>query len=128
MEPYSIATNRQLSPLHPIFKLLHPHFRYTLEINAAARQSLISADGVIEKSFLPGRYAMEMSSVFYGQKWRFDNEGLPQELISRFVPLVKSESVFLRSVKWLSTFSELSVLESTEMHTNMLKSDVRGVF
>lgn len=83
VEPYVIAANRQLSPMHPIFKLLHPHFRYTLEINAAARQSLICADGVIEKSFLPGKYAMEMSSAFYGAKWRFDQQGLPQELIAR---------------------------------------------
>ncbi|CAM6105304.1 unnamed protein product [Calypogeia fissa] len=85
VEPYVIAANRQLSQLHPILKLLQPHFRYTMEINAAARQSLISAGGVIEKSFLPGQFAMEMSSAIYGAKWRFVDEALPQELISRGV-------------------------------------------
>ena len=48
MEPYIIAANRQLSDMHTIYKLLHPHFRYTLEINARARQSLVNAGGIIE--------------------------------------------------------------------------------
>ncbi|CAH2042005.1 unnamed protein product, partial [Thlaspi arvense] len=43
-EPYIIATNRQLSAMHPIYRLLHPHFRYTMEINALAREALINAD------------------------------------------------------------------------------------
>ncbi|KAK8310339.1 hypothetical protein V6Z12_D02G180800 [Gossypium hirsutum] len=59
MEPYIIATHRQLSSMHPIYKLLHPHMRYTLEINALARQSLINGGGIIEASFSPGKYAME---------------------------------------------------------------------
>lgn len=82
-EPVVIATYRQLSALHPISKLLHPHLRYTMEINAAARQSLIAANGVIESTFTPGRYAMEMSAVVYGAFWRFDKEALPEDLIAR---------------------------------------------
>ncbi|CAL5423829.1 unnamed protein product [Camellia sinensis] len=50
-EPYIIASNRQLSAMHPIYKLLHPHFRYTMEINALARQALINAGGIIETCF-----------------------------------------------------------------------------
>lgn len=71
-----------MSPMHPIYKLLEPHMRYTLEINALARQSLINADGVIEASFTPGRYSMEMSAAAY-KKWRFDLEGLPADLVRR---------------------------------------------
>lgn len=82
-EPYVIATYRQLSALHPISKLLHPHLRYTMEINAAARQSLIAANGVIEGTFTPGKYAMEMSGVVYDLLWRFDQEALPEDLIRR---------------------------------------------
>ncbi|MED6211808.1 hypothetical protein PIB30_077059, partial [Stylosanthes scabra] len=82
-EPYVIATNRQLSVMHPIYKLLHPHFRYTLEINALAREALINADGTIESTFAPGKYAMEISSAVYDQLWRFDMEALPEELIRR---------------------------------------------
>lgn len=82
-EPYIIAAHRQLSEMHPIYRLLHPHFRYTMEINALARQYLVNAKGIIETSFFPGKYSMELSSVVYDQEWRFDNEALPKDLINR---------------------------------------------
>ncbi|KAI3791338.1 hypothetical protein L2E82_05102 [Cichorium intybus] len=82
-EPYIIASNRQLSAMHPIYRLLHPHFRYTMEINALARESLINCAGIIESSFSPGKYSIELSSVAYGQLWRFDKEALPEDLIRR---------------------------------------------
>ncbi|XP_020154784.1 lipoxygenase 2.2, chloroplastic [Aegilops tauschii subsp. strangulata] len=83
VEPYIIAANRQLSRMHPIYQLLHPHFRYTMEINAQARQMLIDAGGIIESAFSPGRYCMELSSVAYDKFWRFDMEALPEDLIRR---------------------------------------------
>ncbi|GAV69080.1 Lipoxygenase domain-containing protein/PLAT domain-containing protein [Cephalotus follicularis] len=82
-EPYIIAANRQLSAVHPIYRLLHPHFRYTMEINALAREALINAGGIIESSFTPGKYSMEISSAAYDLQWRFDQEALPADLISR---------------------------------------------
>ncbi|KAB2613081.1 linoleate 13S-lipoxygenase 3-1 [Pyrus ussuriensis x Pyrus communis] len=82
LEPFILAAHRQLSAMHPIFKLLDPHMRYTLEINALARQSLISADGVIESCFTPGRYAMEISASAY-KTWRFDHQSLPADLVQR---------------------------------------------
>jgi len=83
MEPYIIAANRQLSAMHPIYRLLHPHFRYTMQINANAREQLINAGGIIESTFAPGKYCMEISSVVYDTAWRFDLEALPADLISR---------------------------------------------
>ncbi|KAK1683493.1 hypothetical protein QYE76_044341 [Lolium multiflorum] len=83
MEPFIIAAHRQMSAMHPIFKLLKPHMRYTLKINALARQILINGDGVIESGFTPGRYCMEMSSYAYDNLWRLDQEGLPADLIRR---------------------------------------------
>ncbi|KAL6563974.1 hypothetical protein OROHE_005214 [Orobanche hederae] len=82
-EPYIIATNRQLSAMHPIYRLLHPHLRYTMEINALARAALINANGIIETSFSPGKYSMELSSVAYDKLWQFNLEALPADLISR---------------------------------------------
>ncbi|KAL8138588.1 hypothetical protein V2J09_004589 [Rumex salicifolius] len=82
LEPFILAAHRQMSAMHPIYKLLEPHMRYTLEINALARQALINADGVIEASFTPGRYSMEMSAAAY-KNWRFDLEGLPADLVRR---------------------------------------------
>ncbi|KAJ9558916.1 hypothetical protein OSB04_013530 [Centaurea solstitialis] len=90
-EPYIIATNRQLSKMHPIHNLLHPHFRYTMEINGLAREALINYNGTIEACFSPGKYSIELSSVLYDQQWRFDHEALPADLIARsgFAPRVK---------------------------------------
>ncbi|KAL7151785.1 hypothetical protein ABFS83_04G054200 [Erythranthe nasuta] len=82
-EPYVIATNRQLSAMHPIYRLLHPHLRYTMEINALAREALINANGAIESSFSPGKYSIELSSVAYDQLWQFNLEALPADLIYR---------------------------------------------
>lgn len=83
VEPYVIATNRQLSALHPIYRLLKPYLRYTMKINALAREELINADGIIESTFSPGKYCMEISSAAYRDSWRFDTEGLPADLIKR---------------------------------------------
>ncbi|KAI3822897.1 hypothetical protein L1987_10498 [Smallanthus sonchifolius] len=82
-EPYIIATNRHLSQMHPIRRLLLPHFRYTMQINALARLILINAEGIVESIFFPGKYAMQVSSDVYDQLWRFDHQALPADLISR---------------------------------------------
>ncbi|XP_065880090.1 lipoxygenase 3, chloroplastic-like [Euphorbia lathyris] len=82
IEPFIIAAHRQLSIMHPIYKLLHPHMRYTLNINAEARESLINAGGIIESFFAPAKYSMDISSAAY-RNWRFDMEGLPADLLRR---------------------------------------------
>ncbi|KAK7262558.1 hypothetical protein RJT34_30132 [Clitoria ternatea] len=82
-EPYIIAANRQLSAMHPIYRLLHPHFRYTMEINALARESLINANGIIETSFTPGKHSVLLSSIAYDKQWQFDLQALPNDLINR---------------------------------------------
>ncbi|CAJ1933281.1 unnamed protein product [Sphenostylis stenocarpa] len=82
-EPYIIATNRQLSVMHPIYRLLHPHFRYTMEINALAREALINANGIIESSFTPGKHSVLLSSIVYDKHWQFDLQSLPKDLIHR---------------------------------------------
>ncbi|KAI3810542.1 hypothetical protein L1987_20160 [Smallanthus sonchifolius] len=82
IEPFVIATNRQLSVLHPIYKLLHPHFRDTMNINASARNILISSGGVLERTFFTGRYSIELCSKIY-KNWVFPNQALPRDLILR---------------------------------------------
>ncbi|XP_037348584.1 polyunsaturated fatty acid (12S)/(13S)-lipoxygenase, epidermal-type-like [Talpa occidentalis] len=47
-EVIAVATMRRLPSLHPIYKLLIPHFRYTMEINTLARSTLVSEWGIFD--------------------------------------------------------------------------------
>ncbi|WVZ98236.1 hypothetical protein U9M48_043701 [Paspalum notatum var. saurae] len=82
VEPFIIATKRQLSAMHPINKLLEPHFKDNMQINTLARSILLSAGGILERTMYPGKYAMEMSSAIYSE-WRFTEQALPNELVKR---------------------------------------------
>uniref|UniRef100_UPI0037E842FB hydroperoxide isomerase ALOXE3-like n=1 Tax=Semicossyphus pulcher TaxID=241346 RepID=UPI0037E842FB len=46
-EVYTVATLRSFPVIHPIYKLLFPHFRYTLHINTAGRTSLFGPEGAL---------------------------------------------------------------------------------
>lgn len=48
-EVITIATMRCLPSIHPIFKLIIPHLRYTLEINVRARNGLVSDLGIFDQ-------------------------------------------------------------------------------
>ncbi|CAJ2663559.1 unnamed protein product [Trifolium pratense] len=84
VEPFIIATNRNLSVVHPIYKLLLPHYRNTMNINANARNILINAEGIIESQYLLGNYSMQLSADVY-KDWVFTEQGLPNDLIKRGV-------------------------------------------
>uniref|UniRef100_A0A6Q2WSW1 Arachidonate 12-lipoxygenase n=1 Tax=Esox lucius TaxID=8010 RepID=A0A6Q2WSW1_ESOLU len=49
VEVFCVATKRQLPAVHPIYKLLAPHLRYTLEINCRGRSQLVSPDGIFKR-------------------------------------------------------------------------------
>ncbi|XP_044025317.1 hydroperoxide isomerase ALOXE3-like [Siniperca chuatsi] len=51
-EVYAVATLRSFPVIHPLHKLLLPHFRYTLHINTVGRKSLFGPDGALSISSL----------------------------------------------------------------------------
>ncbi|XP_059072471.1 linoleate 9S-lipoxygenase A-like [Cryptomeria japonica] len=89
IEPFIIATHRHLSKMHPLHKLLLPHYFDTMDINQSARQILINANGVIEEGFTPYRYAIELSSKAY-KHWKLNEQGLPADLIKRGMAVADS--------------------------------------
>ena len=73
MEAYGMATMRNLPDPHPIFKLLRPHFRYTMAINSRARSTLINNGGIIDSLFaIGGKGKVELiqrASTLYSVNW-----------------------------------------------------------
>ncbi|XP_054475055.1 LOW QUALITY PROTEIN: hydroperoxide isomerase ALOXE3-like [Anoplopoma fimbria] len=51
-EVYTLSALRSFSVVHPLYKLLFPHFRYTLYINTGGRTSLFGPDGALSISSL----------------------------------------------------------------------------
>ncbi|XP_057571104.1 hydroperoxide isomerase ALOXE3 isoform X5 [Hippopotamus amphibius kiboko] len=57
-EAFAMATLRQLPLCHPIYKLLLPHTRYTLQVNTIARATLLNPDGLVDKVTSIGRQGL----------------------------------------------------------------------
>ncbi|XP_071771918.2 hydroperoxide isomerase ALOXE3-like [Centroberyx gerrardi] len=51
-EGFTIATLRNFPAIHPFYKLLIPHFRYTLQINTDGRPKLMGPDGALSQGSL----------------------------------------------------------------------------
>ena len=80
VEPFAIATHRQLAPNHPLNLLLRPHFEGTLAINDMARGHLVNKRGPVER-LLGGTLQSTVGlTVKALQDLPFDDTMLPRRL------------------------------------------------
>ncbi|XP_045601793.1 allene oxide synthase-lipoxygenase protein isoform X3 [Procambarus clarkii] len=86
MEGVVICTHRNLSPSHPLFKLMAPHFLFLLAINTRGLEKLVSPGGWVDTCMTQGvKGIFELMRRGF-DRWRFDREGqIEKELESRGV-------------------------------------------
>jgi arachidonate 15-lipoxygenase len=85
IEPFSIATHRQLPHSHPLFKLLVPHFQGTLAINNAAHEILVAPRGGVDSLLSATIDNARVLAVKGLQARGFNAEILPRRLKERGV-------------------------------------------
>ncbi|XP_074661809.1 allene oxide synthase-lipoxygenase protein-like isoform X1 [Tubulanus polymorphus] len=91
MEGAAICSHRNISPSHPVFKLLAPHFFNIMAINSLALEKLVSPGGWIDKTMASGASGLFDIVVKAWKDWRLDVDGtLPNELKNRQVDDAKS--------------------------------------
>jgi len=85
VEPFVLATHRQLAPTHPLHVLLSPHFEGTLSINESANTTLLAPKGGVDM-VMAGTigYSREVAASA-ASSWRFDAARFPTDLATRGV-------------------------------------------
>uniref|UniRef100_A0A4W5QTF9 Lipoxygenase domain-containing protein n=1 Tax=Hucho hucho TaxID=62062 RepID=A0A4W5QTF9_9TELE len=82
-EVFAVSTLRNLPMVHPLYKLLISHFRYTLQINTLARQTLISENGVITKNASVGGPGMMEFLKKAVASLTYSSLCIPEDIIAR---------------------------------------------
>ncbi|KAK7473586.1 hypothetical protein BaRGS_00035189, partial [Batillaria attramentaria] len=86
IESFSLATHRELSGSHPIFRLLKPHFMFMLHVNARARATFFGPTGIFSVLLNIGGDNVLQLGAERLWKWRVNVEGtLPKALEDRGV-------------------------------------------
>ena len=85
MEPWAIALERNLHNSHPVYKILKPHFIYTIGINAIGRATLICPGGIVDKvlSIGCGGHVEIMAKAY--KNFKFEDLNIPHVLAKRGV-------------------------------------------
>ena len=86
IEPFAIATHNQLSPSHPLFRLLTPHFVGTLAINEGAL-GLLGSRGLVDMLLASSNDQSRVLAVKGAQSYQqnINTSTLPQILAQRGV-------------------------------------------
>lgn len=85
MEPFVLATYRQLDSRHPLFALLNPHFAGTLLINFGAQKLLIAPGGAVDIIFTGAIQSSQALAANAVNAVRFNESLFPDTLKARGV-------------------------------------------
>ena len=87
IEPFAIATERQLAPNHPLNVLLRPHFEGTLFINQSALEGLVNKGGTVDKVMIGTlESSLDLTAKgVQGYPFGFNDAMVPKTFISRGV-------------------------------------------
>lgn len=84
MEGVTVATHRNLSQSHPVFRLLAPHFMFLIAINSRALNFLVNPGGYIDNNMTYGVKGLFELVTRRFKTWRMDIDGwLPTDLKER---------------------------------------------
>uniref|UniRef100_A0A6I8PJS0 Arachidonate epidermal lipoxygenase 3 n=1 Tax=Ornithorhynchus anatinus TaxID=9258 RepID=A0A6I8PJS0_ORNAN len=84
-EAFSLSTLRHLPLCHPLYKLLIPHTRYTLQVNTIARATLLNSEGLVDKTTSIGRAGLLYLMRTGLQRLNYSTLCLPDSLQERGV-------------------------------------------
>ncbi|XP_051900437.1 polyunsaturated fatty acid 5-lipoxygenase-like [Pristis pectinata] len=131
-EVFCVATLRQLPAVHPVFKLLTPHTRYTLEINTRARNELLGKNGVISRLLATGGPGLDAFTLKTCKSFTYRSMCLPDNLQDRGVLELKEYfyrddglqiwgaiSKYVKNIMGLYYKSDRDVLEDVELQAWM---------
>jgi arachidonate 15-lipoxygenase len=85
VQPFVIATERQLAENHPLRLMLRPHFEGTLAINELAHRTLLAPGGFVDELLAGTLEASTELAVAAASSYAFDEAFLPNALRSRGV-------------------------------------------
>ncbi|KAL3883125.1 hypothetical protein ACJMK2_029418 [Sinanodonta woodiana] len=84
-EVFALATIRNLSLAHPVFKLLIPHLKYTIAVNATAGEVLLGGeDSIFFKMLAIGGHELKLIANGY-KDFHWDLLNIPKEFATRGV-------------------------------------------
>ncbi|XP_076613037.1 hydroperoxide isomerase ALOXE3-like [Chaetodon auriga] len=81
-EVFAVATFRSFPVIHPLYKLLVPHFRYTLQINTAGRTSIFGREGILSTSSLGQKGIAELVKRSFSEL-TYSTLCLPENITAR---------------------------------------------
>ena len=99
VESICVATHRELSPSHPVYQLMAPHFLYLIAINSLAVKKTLSPGGWIDVTMTTGAEGLLEVVRRKWEQYRLDREGwLPADLKMRGVD--DKESILSVPRRW----------------------------